>query len=137
MWRKRQKKCSFALFRAKKQVCCNSSRLGAKTQKRQRGCPSGSPSSSFLQNAVPEGGSSAPAARTEGSAGVGKSIELSQDVQARINPDLAACALVTHVKETRTPERVEVGGTRAVHPASFPTDPNLEVMKKDLHGGYS
>lgn len=139
MWRKRQKKYNFALFRAKKQVCCSSSHLSVKTQKRQRGCQSGCPSSSFLQNAVPQGGSSAPAARTEGSAGVGKSTELSQGVQARIDT-VTACALASHVKETRKlelSERVEADSTIAVHPASIQTEPNLEVMKKDIHGGYS
>lgn len=139
MWRKRQKKYSFALFRAKKQVCCSSSHLSVKTQKRQRGCQSGCPSSSFLQDAVPQGGSSAPAARTEGSAGVGKSTELSQGVQARIDA-VPACALASRVKETRTlelSERVEADSTTAVHPASIQTEPNLEVMKKDIHGGYS
>lgn len=139
MWRKRQKKYSFALFRAKKQVCCSSSHLSVKTQKRQRGCQSGCPSSSFLQNTVPEGCSPAPAARTEGSAGVGKSIELSPGVQARIDT-VTACALASRGKEHVTlelSERGEADGTIAVHPASIQTEPNLEVMKKDIHGGYS
>lgn len=134
MWRKRQKKHSFALFRAKKQVCCSGSHLSVKTQKRQRGCQSGCPSSSFLQDAVPEGGSSAAAARAEGSAGVGKSTELSQGVRARIDA-AAACALASRVKETRTLELSD--GTLAVHPASTQPEPNLEVMKKDIRGGYS
>lgn len=139
MWRKRQKKYSFALFRAKKQVCCSSSHLGVKTQKRQRGCHSGCPSASFLQNTVPRGGSSAPAVRTEASAGVGKSTELFQGVQARIDT-AAACALASRGKETRTlelSERAEADSTIALHPASIQTEPNLEVMKKDIHGGYS
>lgn len=139
MWRKRQKKYSFALFRAKKQVCCSSSHLSVKTQKRQRACQSGCPRSSLLQNAVPQGGSSAPAAGTEGSAGVCKSTELSQGVQARINT-VTSCALASRGTETRTLElceRAEAGSTIAVHPASIQTEPNLEVMKKDIHGGYS
>lgn len=139
MWRKRQKTCSFALFRAKKQVCCSTPRLSVKTQKRQKDCQPGSPSSSFHHHVVPEGDASAPAAKTEGSAGVSKGIELSQNVQPRIYADLNACALTTRVKETKTlemSERVEADGMIAVHPTSVQTDPSLEMLNKVIYGRY-
>lgn len=131
MWRKRQKKCSFALFRAKKQACCGGSRLSVKTQKRQKACQFGCPSSSFL-HVVPKGNACAPAAKTEGSAG-GERIELSWNVQPRLNTDHNACGLTTHAKETRTLELPE----SAVHPPSIQADPNLEMLTEDIHGRYS
>lgn len=132
MWRKRQKKCSFALFRAKKQACCSSSRLGVKTQKRQKACQFASPSSTFLHT-VPEGNACAPAAKTEDSAAAGGRIELSWSAQPRLNTDHNACGLTTHVKETRTLELPE----SALHPPSIQTDPNLEMLTEDIHGRYS
>lgn len=133
MWRKRQKTCSFALFRAKKQVCCSTPRLSVKTQKRQKVCQPGGPSSSFHHHVVPEGDASAPAAKTEGPAGVSKSIE------PRIYADLNACALATRVKETKTlelSEGVEADGMIAVPPTSVQTGPSLEMLNKVIHGRY-
>lgn len=132
MWRKRQKKCSFALFRAKKQACCSSSRLSVKTQKRQKVCQFSCPSSSFL-HMVPEENACAPAAKTEGSAGVGERIELSWNVHPRLNTDYNACGLTTPVKETRTLELSE----STVHPPSNQTDPDVEMLTEDIHGRYS
>ncbi|CAF97536.1 unnamed protein product [Tetraodon nigroviridis] len=131
MWRKRQKKCSFALFRAKKQACCSSSAVGVKRQKRQKACQFYCPSSSLFHT-VPEGNTCAPAAKTEGSAGAGERREPSWNVQPRLNTDHKACGLTTHVKETRTQEL-----SGSVHPPSIQTDPNLERLTEDIHGRYS
>ena len=125
MWRKRQKKCSFALFRAKKQTCCSSSRL-VKTQKRQKECQLDC--SSFL-HMDPEGNACAPAAKTEDPAGVGERIELSWNVQANMNTDHNT----TNVQETRTRELSE----SAALPPSVQTDPNLEMLMEEIHGRYS
>lgn len=132
MWRKRQKKCSFAFFRAKKQAFCNSSRLSVKTQKRHKVCQFGCPNPSFL-HMVPEGNTCAPAAKTTGTAGVGERIELSWNDQSRLNTGRNACDLTTHKKETRSLELSE----SAVHPPSLQTDPSLEMLTEDIHGRYS
>lgn len=132
MWRKRQKKCSFALFRTKKQACCSSSRISVKRQKRQCVCQVYGPSSSFFHMA-PEGNTGAPAAKTEGSAGLGERREPSWNVQPRSNAEHNARVLPTQVKERRAQELTESVG----RPPSIQTDPNLERLMEDVHGRYS
>lgn len=133
MWRKRQKKCSFALFRAKKQACCGSPRLAEKTQKRQKAVQPGGPGSSSLHGDAP-----APAAQTGGPAGAGESTDLPQNARPRLNTDHNACRINSHEKETRTLE--PSGRSEAdvsVYPASAQTDPNPDTLTKEIHGRYS
>lgn len=138
MWRKRQKKSSFALFRAKKQACGGSPRLAEKTHKRQKACQPGGPSSSSLQGHVPEGDASAPAAQTGGPAGAGESTDLPPNARPRLNTDHNARRKTPHDKETRTlepSERSEADG--CVDPAFLQTDPNGDALTKEIHGRYS